>query len=203
MEDQDSIIQYFVEDDYKRLLKAVFDSAMVDYIKLQHSNNRNKKFLEESFKNSVDMFFDNSYRFEHFQDTKTQTKNLSFKQFMECYLDTTNINIKKIQNHIQEESIAYWWDKNFHNLEVPDRITIAGSVWTIINSPNNQYYDLENRRIYCSKDKIDSDKDFLKICLKILCQFSNIKMQDEHFELFFKMFYLFLKINSPFKQRKK
>jgi hypothetical protein len=119
----------FTEDDLKRLIKAVFESSLVDYIKLQHSKNRNKKFLQETFANSVDMFFDDSFRFEHFQDFETQTKNLSFLELMECFLNTKDIKIQNVHQHIAKESINYWWDKNFHNLEVPTHITISGIVW--------------------------------------------------------------------------
>ena len=201
--DQEDLINYFAEDDLKRLLKAVFEASLVDYIKLQHSKNRNKKFLEESFKNSVAMFFDKTFTFQHFQDLETQTKDLTFLELLESFLDTTNLDIKNIHSHISQESISYWWDKNFHNLEVPETITISGIVWTVINSPNNAFIDYENKRIYCSMNQINSDKAFFKFCLKIMCENSNISLEDEIFDNFFKIFYFFLKINSPFKQRKK
>lgn len=193
----------FAEDDLKRLIKAVFESSLVDYIKLQHSKNRNKKFLEESFANSVDMFFDDSFRFEHFQDLETQTKNLSFLELMECFLNTKNIKIENVHEHIAKESINYWWDKNFHNLEVPTHITISGIVWTIVNSPSQAYIDHSNKRIYCPVKQIDSDKKFLTLCLRLICEAADLNIKDEDFEKLFKVFYLFLKINSPFKQRKK
>jgi hypothetical protein len=201
--DQDDSTDFFAEDDFKKLIKAVFESSLVDYIKLQHSKNRNKKFLEESFKNSVDMFFDKTYRFQHFQDLDTLTRDLSFLELMECILDRKNIDINKVHSHIIQESTDYWWNKNFHNLDVPATITIGGIVWTIKNSPNNPFIDYENKRIYSSTNKIDSDKSFLTLCLKIMIQEANINLSDEEFNKFFKLFYLFLKVNSPFKQRKK
>lgn len=201
--DEDDSADFFAEDDFKKLIKAVFDSSLVDYIKLQHSKNRNKKFLEESFQNSVDMFFDKTYRFQHFQDSETQTRDLSFLELMERMLDTKSIDINKVHSHISKESIDYWWNKNFHNLDVPTTITINGIVWTIKNSPNNSFIDYQNKRIYSSTNKIDSDKDFLTLCLKIMIQESGITISDEEFNKFFKLFYLFLKVNSPFKQRKK
>ncbi len=194
---------YFAEDDLKRLVKAVFESSLVDYIKLQHSKNRNKKFLEESFANSVNMFFDDSFRFEHFQDFETQTKNLNFLELMELFLNTKNIKIENVHEHISKESINYWWDKNFHNLEIPTHITIAGIVWTIVNSPSQTYIDQSNKRIYCPIKHINSDKKFLNVCLRLICEASDLNIKDEDFEKLFKVFYLFLKINSPFKQRKK
>ena len=200
---QDDSFDFFAEDDLKKLIRAVFESSLVDYIKLQHSKNRNKKFLEESFKNSVDMFFDKTYRFEHFQDLETQTKHLNFLELMECMLDRKDIDINKVHSHISKESIDYWWNKNFHNLDVPSNITINGIVWTIKNSPNNSFVDYENKRIYSSTSKVDSDKNFLKLCLQIMLQEAEITLPDEEFKKFFKLFYLFLKVNSPFKQRKK
>ena len=41
------------EDDYEKLLKIVLDAALVDFVKLQHPKNRNKKYLEEALDTSV------------------------------------------------------------------------------------------------------------------------------------------------------
>jgi hypothetical protein len=193
----------YAEEDYKRLIKAVFDSSLIDYIKLQHSNNRDKKFLQQSFINTVDMFFDEDYRFKHFQDLETQTKDLSFLELMKIYLESNKMDKNRIHEYISKESMSYWWEKNFHNLQVPETITIAGIVWTIKNSPANCFIDHENKRIYCPVNAVESDRIFFKLCLQQICNSAEIHLSETDFDKLFKLFYLFLKINAPFTQRKK
>ena len=193
----------FSELDYKKLIKAMFDSALVDYTKLQNSKNRHKKYLEESFQNSIDMFFNPTFIFEHFLDADTQTKNLNFEQLL-CYLLNTNkVDMTHIHNHIAEESMSYWWDKNFHDLAVPSKITIHGIVWTVVNSPNNSYIDYTTKRIYCPKKAILADRNFISLCLKIMLDSIEVELDDNSVGLLSKTLYLFLKINSPFEKRKK
>jgi hypothetical protein len=192
----------FIEEDYKRLIKAVLDASLVDYIKLQHVKNRNKKFLQKSFLNSIDMFFDTTYLFEHFKDLETQTKNLNFLELLTCYLGKTIKDLDTIHKHISEESIAYWWEKNFHDLEIPETITIGGIVWTVKNSPNNSFIDHEIKRMYCPTSAVGADRTFYKLCFKQLCTAAEITIPEDSFDSIFKLFYLFLKINAPFNQRK-
>lgn len=201
MNDED--LDYFSEEDYRKIVKAIFDSAIVDYTKLQHSKNRNKKFLQESFANVTAMFFDNSFRYEHFLSLEDGKTNLSFEDLIKYYLKKNTINMKDIHNHVAQHSMDYWWEKNFHDLQVPATITIAGIVWTVINSPSNIYIDESNKRIYCPTRKVGSDREFFRICLKLILKSADIQLDDTQMESFFKLFYLFLKINSPLEQYKK
>lgn len=201
MEDQD--LNLFSEEDYIKIVKAVFDSSLVDYTKLQHPKNRNKKFLQESFQDVVSMFFDTSFLFEHFCSLEDENKNLSFQDLLKYYLKKNTINMNEIHSHIAETSMDYWWNKNFHDLQVPQTITIAGIVWTVINSPSNSYLDYENKRIYCPVKKVGSDRIFFKLCLKLILDSAHIELDSSQIDLLFKFFYLFLKINSPLEQYKK
>jgi hypothetical protein len=111
--------------------------------------------------------------------------------------------MEDIQSHVANYSVEYWWTKNFHDLQVPSTITIAGTVWTVVNSPNNSYIDETTKRIYCPIKKIGSDRTFFRICLKIILDESKITLSEEQCDSLFKIFYLFLKINSPLEQYKK
>lgn len=201
LEDQD--LQYLTEEDYRRIVKAVFDSAIVDYTKLQHSKNRNKKFLQETYENVILMFFDKDFLFEHFRSLEDGVTQLSFQDLLKYFLKKHTINMKNIHNHIAEYSTEYWWEKNFHDLQVPPTISIGGIVWTTVNSPNNSYIDHENKRIYCPTRKIGSDRIFYKLCLTLILQSAKISLTEIEIDSFFKFFYLFLKINSPLEQYKK
>jgi uncharacterized ubiquitin-like protein YukD len=192
----------FSEIDYKKLIKAVFDAALVDYTKLQSPRNRTKKYLDESFQNSVSMFFDQKFIFKHFIDTETQTNNLNFQELLGYFLNKNEINMQKIHKHISEESMSYWWERNFHDLKIPERITVKGVVWTIKNSPNNAYIDVENHRIYCPTKALNSDRVFFELCLKLMLDSCSIALNETEFKNLAKIFYLFLKINTPFEQKK-
>ena len=78
----DDALDYFSEEDYRKIVKAIFDSAIVDYTKLQHSKNRNKKFLQQSFLDVTAMFFDTSFIFEHFLSLEDGTTKLSFEDLI-------------------------------------------------------------------------------------------------------------------------
>ena len=199
----DDALDYFSEEDYRKIVKAIFDSAIVDYTKLQHSKNRNKKFLQQSFLDVTAMFFDTSFIFEHFLSLEDGKTKLSFEDLIKYYLKKNTINMNDIHDHVAQHSMDYWWEKNFHDLQVPATVTIAGIVWTVVNSPSNTYIDEINKRIYCPTRKIGSDREFFHICLKLILKSADIKLDDLQIESFFKLFYLFLKINSPLEQYKK
>ena len=111
--------------------------------------------------------------------------------------------MNEIHSHIAETSMEYWWGKNFHDLQVPKTITIAGIVWSVVNSPSNSYVDYENKRIYCPTKKLGGDRVFFKLCLKLILESAQLELDSSQIDLLFKFFYLFLKINSPLEQYKK
>jgi len=191
-------MKYDSSEDVKKIMRAVLEAAATDYIKLQHKKNRNKTFLEESFNNSVDLFFDDTYTFESFVDDEDDSIHLSTRDLLINILNTTQVNMEQIRNNIISDSIDYWWNKNFHDIKIPEKISISGKVYSIINSPKNHYIDYENNRIYCPVKKKGADRIYLKLCLKIILLESNINLSDSELDSLFKHFYLFLKINSAF-----
>ena len=191
-------MKYDSSEDVKKIMKAVLQAAATDYIKLQHKKNRNKAFLEESFKNSVDLFFDDNFTFESFVDDFDDSIHLTTKDLLINILNTTRVDMEDIRNNIVSDSIDYWWNKNFHDISIPDRISISGKVYSIINSPKNHYVDYNNNRIYCPVKKKGADRIYLKLCLSIILSNSGIDLPSSELDLLFKHFYLFLKINSAF-----
>ena len=149
------------------------------------------------------MFFDTSFTFENFHSLEDDNENLSLEDLIKYLLKKTNIDMNNIHTHVAQQSMDYWWNKNFHDLSVPETITISGIVYTVINSPTNPYVDHENKRIYCPARKIGSDRVFFHICLKLILESANINLDDSQIDDLFKIFYLFLKINSPLEQYKK
>lgn len=184
-------------DDYEKLLKVVLDAALVDFIKLQHPRNRTKKYLEEALDTSVELFFDPDFRFEYFFNQDDPNEKYSLKEALIRLLKTRNISMTKVKNHVVNESISYWWEKNFHDIKVPTKVNLAGKVFYIVNSKQERI-DYENNKLYFACKKEAADRVFFKLCLKVLIKESNLDFTDEQLELFYKYFYLFLKINDAF-----
>lgn len=184
-------------DDYEKLLKVVLDAALVDFIKLQHPRNRNKKYLEEALDTSVELFFDPDFRFEYFFNQDDPNEKYSLKEALIRLLKTRNISMTKVKNHVVNESISYWWEKNFHDIKVPTKVNLAGKVFYIVNSKQERI-DYENNKLYFACKKEAADRVYFKLCLKVLIKESNLDFTDEQLELFYKYFYLFLKINDAF-----
>jgi hypothetical protein len=184
-------------DDYEKLLKVVLDAALVDFIKLQHPRNRTKKYLEEALDTSVELFFDPDFRFEYFFNQDDPNEKYSLKEALIRLLKTRNISMTKVKNHVVNESISYWWEKNFHDIKVPTKVNLAGKVFYIVNSKQERI-DYENNKLYFACKKEAADRVYFKLCLKVLIKESNLDFTDEQLELFYKYFYLFLKINDAF-----
>lgn len=185
------------DDEYKSLIHAVINAAKVDYIKLAHPARRNKKYLIFDYQTAVEMFFNEEFKFENFVSYQEELP-LTLKELLDIMLGSTSASIEKTQNHILDETIKYWWNKNFHDLKVPSKINIFGNVYFIHNA-SSLHIDQEKKKIYLNLKKQGADRDFIKACLTIILQKSEIVLENEEsFNKLFKVFYLFLKINGAF-----
>ena len=63
-------------EDTRRIISAIVEQSMMDYIKLQHSKTRKKKHLSNAFANSIDVFFLPSYTFAYFFNSDGSNMNL-------------------------------------------------------------------------------------------------------------------------------
>ena len=93
--------------DYLKIIKAVLDSAAVDYVKLQHPANRKKKSLKQSYIDSVEIYFNENFRFEHFTDPTNEDYHFSTKELLSFLLGTNKINLQGIQQHLISEARFY------------------------------------------------------------------------------------------------
>ena len=184
------------DEDYKRIIQAVINSGITDYTKLSHPKNRNKKYLQQSYLNSIDMFFDDNYRFEAFTSLLTE-KPLATKDLIAILISNKGVSMKKTRQYAIEESIRYWWEKNFHDITIPASINIYGVVYSV-HIASTEYIDYENNRLYLPIKKMGSDRIFFKLCLKVILKEAEIELEEEQFDKLQKVFYLFLKINDAF-----
>jgi hypothetical protein len=184
------------DPDYKELVKAVINNAVTDYTKLQHPLNRNKKYLKEGFLSSIQMFFNEDFRFHAFTSFETN-EHLTIKDLLGIMMGSTDIQFEKTQEYIVNESIEYWWSKNFHDIKIPSKTIIYGKVWFISNS-QKPYVDFDKNKIYLPIKKTNSDRVFFELVLSIILREANINLTEEDFKALHKVFYLFLKVNNAF-----
>lgn len=187
------------DPDYIRLIRAVVENAMTDYCKLQHPKNRSKKYLEEGFLSSIAMFFDKEYKFLAFTSFNDDTKPLKTKELLSILLKSKNINMENARKHIINNSMDYWFDKNFNDIGIPSKVIIVGKVYFLHQYLKEPFVDFLTNKIYLNKTKIGADRSFFKICLEIILKESEIVLTEKEFNNLFKFFYLFLKVNEAFK----
>lgn len=184
------------DDEYKSLIEAVIKAAKVDYIKLAHPARRNKKYLIHDYQTSIDMFFDDKFTFENFLSYESQ-EPLSLKELLIVMLGSSSVSLDKTKQHILDETIKYWWTKNFHDLKVPSKINILGKVYSVHNA-SKEFIDYDRNKLYLNIKKQNKDRIFIKLCLEIILKESDINLEEQQFQNLFKVLYLFLKINGAF-----
>ena len=96
-------------EDYKTIIKAVLRQGMDDYVKLQHPKFRTKKYLQEAFDSSVEMFFDSTYRLLYLLNEYGEP--MSLKDMMTAILEDDRVSGKNLQKHLIEEARTFWETK--------------------------------------------------------------------------------------------
>lgn len=182
-------------EDYKRIMQLIIDFGKTDYIKLQHPKNRDKKYLEETFLTSVDMFFNDNFRFMHFKND--DESNMSLNNLLSASINNLPASNALMRKYLVEESVRYWWEKNFYNLIVPKFVCFSGLVFFVIKAKEYSVCFKENIIYLPVKDK-QADRLFSKACLDILLYLSDIELESNKLQEFNKNFYLFLKVNNCF-----
>lgn len=184
------------DEDYRQLIKAVIETAIVDYTKLQHPLNRNKKYLDEGFLSAIEMFFDENFRFESFTSIENEIP-LSTEDMLCIMVNSNEVNMKETRQHVIDESINYWWTKNFHDIKVPSKIVVYGKTWFVHNA-QKQHIDYDKNQIYLPLKSNKADRVFFDCILKIILAEANLNISDKDFKKLHKIFYLFLKVNNAF-----
>lgn len=184
------------DPDYKTLVQAVIENAITDYIKLQHPQNRNKKYLKEGFSSAVEMFFTDDYEFKSFLSFETELP-LTTKDLISIMIGSSSSSLEKTKDYMITESMKYWWEKNFHDLKIPSKIVIAGRVWFVHNSSSLKV-DYNKNHIYIPIKKQFSDRLLVSAYLKVMLRESDIVITEKQEADLHKLFYLFLKVNNAF-----
>lgn len=184
--------------EYKNLIKAIIDNATIDYIKLQHPNNRKKKYLQDAYINSIALFFDPTYTFSLFKNNDGEF--LMLYDALKIISDGTKIDIQRFKDHLLNETIKYWNEKHFQNLTIPNSINVNGVVYFIKYGTESKI-DYENQLIYLEKNSKTNDRDFVKYILILIFNKCNIELDNRTFQEFQKYMYFFLKVNACFSNK--
>ena len=187
------------DPDYRFLINAVIENAIVDYTKLQHPLNRNKKYLNEGFISSVQMFFDDEFTFDAFRSMESN-EPLDIKDMLSIMTNSTDIDINKTKQFVIDESINYWWTKNFHDIKVPSKLIIYGKTWFVHNAQKD-HIDFQKNRLYLPIKSNKADRIFFKLVLNIFLKEADITLSKKDFNQLHKIFYLFLKVNNAFSKK--
>lgn len=182
------------QEDFNKILYAILDSCATNYTKLQHPLNRCKSYHLEDFANSIELFFNPEFTFEHLRNPPDFETRMTGYDFFSYLGYTTKVDYNIIQSAVVNASIDYWWEKKFHKMPILKVFTVCGYVWTSHES-KQLTIDYDSRRLYIPKQ---NDKMFYDAVLKIIKHYHPIDIKEEDFESFSKYIYLFLKINNAF-----
>lgn len=186
------------EIDFYKLLSAIADTSAVNYTKLQHPKNRTKKYHIEDLANSVEIFFNPEYLFEHLKMPPYFEERMTGPQFLSLINNGSKIDYNIIQKTVVENAVDYWWKKKFHSLPIIKVFSVCGYVWTSHES-TTQSIDFITRKIYHKKN---DDKFFYTSVIDIFNHYLNLELTSSQNKLLKKHLYLFLKINSAFENTK-
>ena len=63
------------------------------------------------------MFFNDDFRFMHFKND--DESNMSLNNLLSASINNLPASNYLMRKYLIDESIRYWWEKNFYNLIVP------------------------------------------------------------------------------------
>ena len=189
---------YIDPEDYKTIIKAVLRQGMDDYIKLQNPKFRSKKYIQEAFDSSVEMFFNSNYKMLHLLNEYGEP--MSLKDMMTTILEDDRVSGKNIQNHLIRESRSFWETKLVRTLYVPDSFIYDGHVYSVYGAEDAENkVCFEEKEIYINKE-LDSETEleFVKATIDIIHYHEDIKTAAAGREVIAKAIYRMLKVNSCF-----
>jgi hypothetical protein len=192
-------------DDFKAVVTAIFDQSRDDYIKLQHPSYRREKYLFEDFLNSVAMFFDPSFEFEHLVDEDGQQMNL--RSMVDVLLDGYGRKYKSVQDYLIKASKDFWENKKMAVVDSPSTIQIDGHVYFVEHSDSARddevdgySIDLENKVINLNRNTDDSVNQelFVQALIQLIFHHEEINISREKLRAIGRALFRLLKMNDCF-----
>lgn len=185
--------------DYQVLAAKTFLRARQDYIHLQHPNYRRRKYLREAFLTATDMFWDPEYRMACF--TNEYGDDMDIEEFVRLVSDRERVDMPALQQHLVEESLSYWDEKEMQTLEIPNSIVIEGHVYYVEQLDEPDYiFDLETKRIYLDKNQDDSENQerFVEAVMELTFHHQEVRLSGAARKKLAKAWFRTLRINNCF-----
>lgn len=185
--------------DYKALLLGIVKQSMDEYIKLQHPRYRKKGYLQDAFESSVEMFFDDSFRFLYLKNEDGEM--MSLQDLLSMFVSSKNMEIKKIKEHLITESKMYWENKLINVIDIPSALVYDGHVYLIEHSSDTDYQiDYEAKIISLNMDSNNSDNQqtFVAAASEVMLYHENVPIQKKYIPVLGKALFRLLKMNSCF-----
>lgn len=184
-------------NDMRKLKLAILNQSIQDYIKLQHPKYRSKKYLEESFIYSVNMFFDPCYSFLYFFNEDGEHE--STLNFIRSATDTYVKNLEPMKTYLKEESIKYWKNKHMKTFKIPNYLVYNGIVYNLLMHENKNYLiDYEKNEIFLNKKADAAECQFIYIFLEIAKKEHSLKISKKDQKTLSEEIYSFLKMNKMY-----
>lgn len=183
-------------NDMKKLKLAILNQSIQDYIKLQHPKYRSKKYLEESFIYSVNMFFDPCYSFLYFFNEEGEHE--STLEFISSTTNTSITSLQPMKDYLKEQSILYWDNKKMKTFTIPPYLVYNGLIYNILmsESDNKIKIDYEKNEIFFDKKDKEAEKIFIEAFIQIVQKEQNLKLSDKDKNILVKSIHDLLKMNN-------
>lgn len=154
-------------EDYKKIIAAIVEQSMMEYIKLQHPKARKKKYLLNAFANAIDIFFLPSYTFAYFFNS--DGSNMNLHDLIIQVTDTSSPNLEEMKKHLIHSAYEHWSKKYVPTLTIPDCLIYKGHVYVIEHSDSNHSVNHEEKSIQMNRQQnLENEKIFVEIVFNII-----------------------------------
>lgn len=187
--------------DLNTIAVQVFRQALEDYIHLQHPSTRTKKYIQEAYLSSIDMFWDPTYRIDAFKNDEGNPMNL--EEFLLLAASRENLDIEAFHQFLLKETVTYWKDKLVNTVVIPDVMTICAVPYDISHTEDPYRVDYDNRVLYINKlPGEENNHEFLAAVIEIICFHKDLRVAAATRKSLGTAIYETLKLNNSFREQK-
>ena len=152
--------------DYRKIVAAIIEQSIDEYVKLQHPKFRKKKYSYQAFSNSFDIFFNPEYTFLYFN--KADGTSMTTQDMLSVILTTATPELFVIQDYLINKAAQFWDSKYMKTIILPDCFTFKGHVYALQHTEGMPSIDHDSKAINMSrKQTLQNEKQFLEFAFQI------------------------------------
>jgi len=150
--------------DYKILVTKVVMQGIQDYVSLAHPKARVKKFLNDAHLTSIYMLFDDTYRFEQFENE--YENKCSLEDMLKISTSRENVDIDKFRSWLIKRAKGNMEKKDITTVDIPDTLFIDGHIYEVLHDDQADDFsiDFEEKIIVMNKSTENSDHQEHFVC---------------------------------------